>query len=288
MRPTARNVMSLRRMSPVLALLAGVGQAWSLADATGQAHGAVQMLCMAGVCILLLAEQAHAQGAHAAAPTLWLRGARLGWWFATGWLCATFWWLYISMHVYGGMPSALAVIAVVALAGALALYYAAACGVWLVLMQGVTGAALVWRGSACWAALWTLAELMRGQWFTGFPWGAIGYAHVDSGLQGYAAWVGVYGVGGLAAAGAMALANGFGSGIILTMGADLAPADARNEFLASYRLITDIGVAAAPPLLSAITIATGELAVGMASFGALGIAGGLLMWRYIPRFIPKR
>lgn len=206
MRPTARNVMSLRRMSPVLALLAGVGQAWSLADATGQAHGAVQMLCMAGVCILLLAEQAHAQGAHAAAPTLWLRGARLGWWFATGWLCATFWWLYISMHVYGGMPSALAVTAVVALAGALALYYAAACGVWLVLMQGVTGAALVWRGSACWAALWTLAELMRGQWFTGFPWGAIGYAHVDSGLQGYAAWVGVYGVGGLAAAGAMALA----------------------------------------------------------------------------------
>ena len=96
------------------------------------------------------------------------------------------------------------------------------------------------------------------------------------------------GTGFLLLAGAMALANGFGSGIILTMGADLAPADARNEFLASYRLITDIGVAAAPPLLSAITVATGELAVGMASFGALGIAGGLLMWRYIPRFIPKQ
>lgn len=96
------------------------------------------------------------------------------------------------------------------------------------------------------------------------------------------------GTGFLLLAGAMALANGFGSGIILTMGADLAPADARNEFLASYRLITDIGVAAAPPLLSAITVATGELAIGMASFGALGIAGGLLMWRYIPRFIPKR
>ncbi len=96
------------------------------------------------------------------------------------------------------------------------------------------------------------------------------------------------GTGFLLLAGAMALANGFGSGIILTMGADLAPADARNEFLASYRLITDIGVAAAPPLLSAITVATGELAIGMASFGALGLAGGLLMWRYIPRFIPKR
>jgi MFS family permease len=96
------------------------------------------------------------------------------------------------------------------------------------------------------------------------------------------------GTGFLLLSGAMALANGFGSGIILTMGADLAPSDARNEFLASYRLITDIGVAAAPPLLSAITVWTGALSVGMASFGVLGIAGGLLMWRYIPRFIPKQ
>ena len=32
------------------------------------------------------------------------------------------------------------------------------------------------------AALWTLAELLRGSWFTGFPWGAGGYAHVDGPL----------------------------------------------------------------------------------------------------------
>lgn len=93
--------------------------------------------------------------------------------------------------------------------------------------------------------------------------------------------------GFLLLASAMALANGFGSGIILTMGADLAPADARNEYLASYRLITDIGVAAAPPLLSAAAVWTGELSLAMSGFGALGIFGGLLMWRYIPRFIPK-
>jgi MFS family permease len=85
---------------------------------------------------------------------------------------------------------------------------------------------------------------------------------------------------------AMALANGLGSGIILTMGADLAPTDARHEYLASYRLITDIGVAAASPALAAITAAT-SLATGMATFGVIGIAGGLLMWRYIPVLIPK-
>ena len=203
---SARQGLSSRKFQAICALLAGGGQAWSLADGQGHAHGALQVLCMTILCALLLAEHMHPQNQIASFQRLWLRGARLGGWFAWGWLCATFWWLFISMHVYGGMPSALAVAAVALLAGALALYYAAACGCWLLLMRGATGCALWWRGSLCFGAVWTLAELMRGQWFTGFPWGAIGYAHVDSGLQAYAAWIGVYGMGALAAAGAMALA----------------------------------------------------------------------------------
>jgi MFS family permease len=95
------------------------------------------------------------------------------------------------------------------------------------------------------------------------------------------------GTGFMLLAGAMALANGFGSGIILTIGADLAPADARNEFLASFRLITDIGIASAPPLLSALAALFG-LATSMSIFGAIGIGGGLLMWRYIPQLLPKQ
>jgi apolipoprotein N-acyltransferase len=160
---------------------------------------------MAIVCALLLAEHAQPDARITTSKRLWFRGARLGWWFAWGWLCATFWWLFISMHVYGGMPSALAALAVAVLAGALAFYYALACGAWMVFMRDVQSSALVWRGSLCFGAVWTLAELMRGQWLTGFPWGAIGYAHVDSGLQAYAAWVGVYGMGAMAAAASMAL-----------------------------------------------------------------------------------
>ena len=95
------------------------------------------------------------------------------------------------------------------------------------------------------------------------------------------------GTGFMLLAGAMALANGFGSGIILTIGADLAPSDARNEFLASYRLITDVGVASAPPVLSAFAAAFG-LATAMSIFGIFGIGGSLLMWRYIPRLLPAR
>ena len=53
---------------------------------------------------------------------------RRGWVFTTAWLAGTFWWLFVSMHTYGGLPTWLAALAVLALAGALALYYAIAVG----------------------------------------------------------------------------------------------------------------------------------------------------------------
>jgi apolipoprotein N-acyltransferase len=57
---------------------------------------------------------------------------------------------------------------------------------------------IFWRASL-FASCWTLAEMARAEFFTGFPWGAIGYAHVDSVLVTFAPWVGVYGVGWVAA-----------------------------------------------------------------------------------------
>jgi MFS family permease len=83
---------------------------------------------------------------------------------------------------------------------------------------------------------------------------------------------------------AMSLANGLGSGIILTLGADLAPADARNEFLAGYRLLVDGGVAAAPPALAALAATVG-LGAGLIGFGFLGLAGAVLLHRFIPEFV---
>ncbi|MBO9652516.1 MAG: apolipoprotein N-acyltransferase [Variovorax sp.] len=127
----------------------------------------------------------------------WRRGAFLGWIFATAWLCGTFWWLFISMHTYGGLAAPLAAIAVFALSAALALYYVVACGAYIAFAPATPLAA-----AAFFAALWTLAELVRGSWFTGFPWGAGGYAHVDGPLAVYAPWIGVYGIGAVAAAAA--------------------------------------------------------------------------------------
>ncbi|HRK37165.1 MAG TPA: apolipoprotein N-acyltransferase [Burkholderiaceae bacterium] len=124
-----------------------------------------------------------------------------GWVFGCAALVATFWWLFISMHTYGGLAAPLAAVAVLALAGALALYVAVVSGIfWRLSLKNIGISALFF------ASLWCLAELARGVWFTGFPWGASGYAHVNT-LGWLAPWVGVYGMGAVAAGLAMVLAR---------------------------------------------------------------------------------
>ena len=129
------------------------------------------------------------------------RAAWLGWCYGTAWLCAGTWWLYISMHTYGGLPAALAAAAVWALAAALSLYLAAACAAYARWRRGSGFDVLFF------AALWLLVELARGVIFTGFPWVASGYALVDSPAAVLAPWIGVYGMGAVMAALAAALAS---------------------------------------------------------------------------------
>ncbi len=185
--------------------LAGAAQAASIAwPGSGQALGWLQVLSLtllaAGLARMARTPYMRGHDAHA-----WKRAAWFGGVFATAWLAGSFWWLFVSMHQVGGLPAPLAVLAVLALAAALALYYAAASALWVSLARGLV-AERPGVASVLFAALWTLAELMRGRWLTGFPWGAGGYAHVDSALVAFAPWVGVYGMGALAAWLAMRLA----------------------------------------------------------------------------------
>ena len=166
---------------------AGLAQAAAIAwPANGRPLWWLQLVSLAVLVGLL--DWLRAEGAG------WRRAGLHGWLFSTAWLTGSFWWLFISMHTYGGLAAPLAAIAVLLLAAALGLYYAAACA-WFV-VRGPRGPV---AGALVFAALWTLAELVRGSWFTGFPWGAGGYAHVEGPLAAWAPWIGVYGIGAVAA-----------------------------------------------------------------------------------------
>ena len=172
----------------LLVVTAGVLQATSLAwPMGGEPLWWLQILSLSGLAWAL-------QRASSTKRAAWVGGA-----FATSWLAATFWWLFISMHTYGGLPAALAVAAVLALAAFLGSYYALLAWIWK--RYAVAG----WQSVALFAACWTFAELARGTLWTGFPWGAGGYAHVEGPLSAVPRWLGVYGTGAVAAAIAMVL-----------------------------------------------------------------------------------
>jgi apolipoprotein N-acyltransferase len=122
------------------------------------------------------------------------RAALIGGVFGTAWFTAGTWWVFISMHRYGGLPAVLAASAVVLLSAFLALYLAAAMATFSRWRSG--HAAL---DSLRFAALWLLAEMARGVIFTGFPWVASAYAHVDGPLASLAPWIGAYGMGAVSA-----------------------------------------------------------------------------------------
>ena len=222
--------MSMWRLalSVVAGVVHGFSMAWPasvLGNALGIASlssGILQCVSLGVLAALLLQLATHdADASHhflgfqASRPrqSAWRQGALLSGLFACSAMAATWGWLYVSMHRYGGMPSWLAALAVLLLAAALSLYFAIAGGVWVALfrrfmLSGRLSKTLpefrqALAGLVLFSALWTLAELCRGQLFTGFPWGAGGYAHLESTLAAYAPWIGVYGIGAISAGVAM-------------------------------------------------------------------------------------
>lgn len=75
------------------------------------------------------------------------------------------------------------------------------------------------------------------------------------------------------------LANGFGSGMNMTLGSDLSPLAGRSRFLGVWRLVTDVGSVGGPLLVAAMTsIAT--LAAAAWAVGGVGVVGVIvLLWR---------
>ncbi|MBO1752201.1 MFS transporter [Actinotalea sp. BY-33] len=79
------------------------------------------------------------------------------------------------------------------------------------------------------------------------------------------------------------LGNGMGAGILMTLGADVAPPTSRAQFLGLWRLCQDAG-GAAGPLLVAGGAALGSLAAGIWVVGGVGVASAGVLARWAPRW----
>ncbi|HTZ43174.1 MAG TPA: MFS transporter [Jatrophihabitans sp.] len=86
----------------------------------------------------------------------------------------------------------------------------------------------------------------------------------------------------LLAAMLLGFGNGIGSGMIMTMGADNAPAIGRPAFLGIWRLLSDLGSCGGPVLLSGLTGAAG-LAAAVDGNGLIGLLAAAVLWYWIPR-----
>ena len=125
------------------------------------------------------------------------------------------------------------------------------------------------RFGRLWAAL--PAMVLMGSGFI-----ALAFTHdLTSAAMWFAMFAAVLGVG-----------NGLSSGILLTLGADVAPVSDPAPFLGSWRTLTDAGGALSPLLVSAITAAS-SLAIGTGAIGVVGLLGALAFVRWVPRFVPR-
>lgn len=115
---------------------------------------------------------------------------KLGLVFGLGLYCVGIYWIYISLHTFGGMPWWFAGFSTFCLCAFMAVFPALA------------GYLAKRQGNLLWTApvLWALSDWVRSWVFTGFPWLTLGYTQApDSPLSGFLAVTGVYGVSALAA-----------------------------------------------------------------------------------------
>lgn len=84
----------------------------------------------------------------------------------------------------------------------------------------------------------------------------------------------------------MAVGNGLGSGIIMTLGADASPEVGRAQFLGGWRLFAEVGASGGPLLISALAGLASLVAASLV-MGGITLAGGAWLARWVPRYDPR-
>lgn len=112
-----------------------------------------------------------------------------GWCWGVGLFLSGVSWVYISIHVHGYAPPALAALLTALFVGGLALVPALMAWLWA---RWLRPSQQPWLASVGFASLWVGQEFFRGWFLTGFPWLYQGYAHTDTWLAGWAPLGGVW------------------------------------------------------------------------------------------------
>ena len=79
----------------------------------------------------------------------------------------------------------------------------------------------------------------------------------------------------------LGLGNGVSSGVVMTLGSDASPPVGRHQFLAGWRLVTGLGQAAGPLVVSGLAAAASLSAAALA-IAAIGALGGAWLWHWAP------
>jgi len=119
------------------------------------------------------------------------RALCLGFFFGLGLFGTGVYWVFISIHVIGEVPTLLAGIITALFIAILSVFPASVAYVANRYFADLPPAAkLIY----VYPALWVTSEWIRSFIFTGFPWLFIGYSQTNSPLKGFAPLLGVYGI----------------------------------------------------------------------------------------------
>jgi apolipoprotein N-acyltransferase len=136
------------------------------------------------------------------------RSLLAGWFCGAIWFGANCYWVYDTMHIYGGMEAPMAVFALIAFSLYLGFWFGAFALVFALVRQAGLSRGNRWLPLAAAPFLWTAMEFALAR-VPQFPWDLLGYSQVDNGLlMRIAPWAGVYGVSFLLAVGNTLLAAG--------------------------------------------------------------------------------
>ena len=118
------------------------------------------------------------------------QAATAGFIYGLGLFTTGIYWIYISLHDFGNMPSIMAGIVTFLLCAFMALFPALVGGLSIKISKTQSSQLLISI-----PIFWALADWTRSWIFTGFPWLTMGYSQVPhSPLAGYMPIIGVYGV----------------------------------------------------------------------------------------------